>query len=59
MALDFGDVDFDLSEDDKQYFMTTRISTILKHYRQLQLVYEQDGKLIPVDNANECKQVQF
>ncbi|KAI1144721.1 hypothetical protein F4825DRAFT_445649 [Nemania diffusa] len=56
MALDFGQVDFDLSEDDKQYFMKTRISTILKYYRQLQLLYEHDGKLIPVDNDNECRQ---
>lgn len=44
MALDFGQVDFDLSEDDKKYFMTTRISLILKYYRQSQLVYEHDGK---------------
>ncbi|KAI9163622.1 hypothetical protein HJFPF1_05243 [Paramyrothecium foliicola] len=42
VAFDFGDVDFDPSEDDKQYFMTTRISTILKYYRQLQVIYEHD-----------------
>ncbi|KAJ8130337.1 hypothetical protein O1611_g3292 [Lasiodiplodia mahajangana] len=56
VALDFGQVDFDLSEDDKRYFMMTRISTILEYYRGLQLAYEHDGKLIPVDNDNECKQ---
>lgn len=53
MALDFGDVDFDLSEDDKQYFMMTRISSILKYYRELQLFYEHDNKLVPVTDANE------
>lgn len=53
-ALDFGNVDFDLSEDDKRYFMTTRISTILKHYRELQLYYEHTGQLIPVADVNEC-----
>ncbi|KAI0868497.1 hypothetical protein GGS24DRAFT_482232 [Hypoxylon argillaceum] len=47
-ALDFGDVDFDLSEDDKEYFLATRISTILRYYRNMQRVYEHDGELVPV-----------
>ncbi|KAI0439026.1 hypothetical protein F4803DRAFT_554449 [Xylaria telfairii] len=47
-ALDFGDVDFDLSEDGKEFFLASRISSILGYYRDMQRVYEHDGELVPV-----------
>ncbi|KAI1169735.1 hypothetical protein F4777DRAFT_572008 [Nemania sp. FL0916] len=47
-ALDFGDVDFGLSADHKEFFLTTRISSILRYYRDMQRFYEYQGKLVPV-----------
>lgn len=47
-ALDFGDVDFDLSEDSKELFSSSRISSILGYYRNMQRFYEHEGKLVPI-----------
>ncbi|KAI1113868.1 hypothetical protein F5Y14DRAFT_416882 [Nemania sp. NC0429] len=47
-ALDFEIVDFELSEDDKAFFLTTRISAILEYYRNMQRLYEHDGELVPI-----------
>ncbi|KAI0098232.1 hypothetical protein GGR51DRAFT_538779 [Nemania sp. FL0031] len=47
-ALDFGDVDIDLSEERKEFFLGCRISSILGYYRDMQRVYEHHGELVAV-----------